>query len=274
MPSLRTLFKFLHRAAVVVVLLAAGYETVLQEQDRRYVAAVARQVVTEARAASPRERVLALRDHLRAHVTFHGAAHGDSERPFLRSSAGETLRTGKGYCGEVTRAFICMADTVGIRAQRINLYGRLKHVVAEAELGPNERLIVDCQNPPQVAGLEPLDRVILRPDYDDYYTLNLRRLHLSGVVRRVKLAMGPLTYWTENPHALKAGFWALLALLLVAPGLIARLVRLYLRKRGWIHRSDVPALRAALAAAGSPGPPPPGSGETAGPAPAVEKAIA
>jgi len=94
-------------------------------------------------------------------------------------------------------------------------YGGDNHVVAEAELRPGERVLVDSQNPPHARDLEPLDEVILRLEYYDYSTLHLRRLHLNWLVSRVKLELGPLTYWTENPHALKSGLWLALAMTLL-----------------------------------------------------------
>src|SRR5439155_17985609 len=125
----------------------------------------------------------------------------------------------------------------------INLYGKSPHVVAEAELAPGDRVIVDCQNPPKIAGLERLDRLILRPEYSDYSTLHLRRLHLNWLVSRLKLEMGPLTYWTENPHSLKASLWLLLAAAFLGLKGARSLVGFSLRRRGWIHVSNVPALR-------------------------------
>ncbi|HZF39394.1 MAG TPA: transglutaminase-like domain-containing protein [Blastocatellia bacterium] len=191
----------------------SSIEAAKQRQESRYVKVVAEEIVRKAGAGDNRSRVIALRDYLRGHVTFRGAPHDD--RPFLRATAAETLRSGKGYCGEVTRAFICLAAAVGVKAQRINLYGSDNHVVAEAELGPGERVLVDGQHPPHVRDLEPLDRVILRPEYDDYSTLHLRRLRLNWLVSCVKLEMGPFTYWTETPHALKSGLWLTLMLALL-----------------------------------------------------------
>jgi hypothetical protein len=164
------------------------------------------------------------------------------DRPFLRASAAETLQSGKGYCGEVTRAFIRMADAVGIRAQRINLYGKINHVVAEVELKPGERVIVDSQNPPLLPDLDTLDHVILRPEYTDYSTLNLRRLRLSWLVSRIKLEIGPLTYWAESPHALEAGLWLAAALMLLSGKLLLvcgrPLARMLLARRGWVKPAD------------------------------------
>ncbi|HKQ79210.1 MAG TPA: transglutaminase-like domain-containing protein [Blastocatellia bacterium] len=188
-------------------------EMVMQYREGQYVKAIAVDIVRKAGAEDNRSRVIALRDYLRERVAYRDARHDD--RPFLRSTAAETLRSGRGYCGEVTRAFINMAAAVGVQAHRINLYGGDNHVVAEAELRPGEEVLVDGQNPPHVRDLEPLDQVILRPEYDDYSTLNMRRLRLNWMVSHVKLELGPLTYWSENPHALKSVLWLALAMILL-----------------------------------------------------------
>ncbi|MFN7948466.1 MAG: transglutaminase-like domain-containing protein [Blastocatellia bacterium] len=226
---------------ILACLLLGFTESFLSYRDSQYVRSVASRVVQEANAADAQAKVIALRDYLRRHVRYQEAA--TEGRPFLRDSAADTLRSGKGYCGEVSRAFIVMADTVGIRAQRINLYGKAQHVVAEAELAPGNRVIVDCQNPPQIADLEPLDQVIQRPEYDDYYTLNLRRLHLNWLVTRVKLEMGPLTYWVERPHAINASLWFLLAAAMLGLKGLRLLARAYLKWRGWVHISTIPAVQ-------------------------------
>jgi len=212
-----------------------SFEICRQYQDSRYVKAIAAEIVQKAGAEDNRSRVIALRDYLRERVTFQEASHDG--RPFLRASAAETLRSGNGYCGEVTRAFINLAAAVDIHARRINLYGGDNHVVAEAELRPGERVLVDSQNPPHVRDLAPLDEVILRPEYNDYSTLHLRRLHLNWLVSRVKLELGPLTYMVENPHALKSGLWLALAMTLLTGKLLfvsgRSLARRKLTRRGW-----------------------------------------
>jgi hypothetical protein len=212
-------------------------EAVYQLVESRYVNNFAWDIVNRAQAKDVRSRIIALRDYLRQNVTFQSAPMHD--RPFLRASAAETLQSGRGYCGEVTRAFIQMADAVGIRAQRINLYGEKPHVVAEAELSEREAVIVDCQYPPQIKDLETLDQVILRREYDDYYTLNLRRLRINWLVSRIKTEIGPLTYWTENPHALKSAFWFVAAFHLIMYRLSRMFLRRLLRRRGWLHVSDL-----------------------------------
>ena len=232
--------RYLYWAIVVGALVMASIEAAKQRWESQYVKAIAERIVREAGAEDNRSRVIALRDYLRKRVTFYDAAH--DERSFLRATAAETLSSGKGYCGEVTRAFIRLAAAVDIRAQRINLYGSDNHVVAEAELRPGERVLVDGQNPPHVRDLDPLDQVILRPEYDDYSTLHLRRLRLNWLVSRIKLEIGPLTYWIENPHALKSGLWLSLALaLLIGKCLFISgksLARRLLARRGWVKVVD------------------------------------
>jgi len=232
--------RYLYWAIIVGALALSSIEATKQRWESRYVKAIAERIVQKAGAEDNRSRVIALRDYLRERVTFYDAAH--DERPFLRATAAETLRSGKGYCGEVTRAFIRLAAAVGIRAQRINLYGSDNHVVAEAELWPGERVLVDGQYPPHVPDLDPLDRVILRPEYDDYSTLHLRRLRLNWLVSRIKLEMGPLTYWIENPHALKSGLWLSLALALLIGKLLfaggRSLAARLLARRGWTKVVD------------------------------------
>jgi hypothetical protein len=221
---------------IIVALLLGVYEVVRQALDVRYVKAIARDVLRDV-PSDNRSRVIALRDYIRKHVKFEGAPY--DHRPFLRATAAETLKSGRGYCGEVSRAFICMAGTVGIRAQRINLYGKLQHVVAEAEIAPSKLVVVDAQNPPYVRDLESLDDVIRMPQFDDYYTLNLRRLHVEWLVTRLKLRIGVLTYWTENPAALKALFFFSFAALLLFMRALRLSARRYVRSRGWIHMSEI-----------------------------------
>lgn len=230
-----------------MALAICAVESATQYFQTKVIQTIAQDVTQRAGAKDPRARIIALRDYVRANVSFFDAQQ--ERRPFFRDSATETLSSGKGYCGEATRTFICLADAVGIRSQRINLWGTEPHVVAEAEISPDERVVVDCQDPPKVRDLETLDQVILRPEFTDYYTLNLRRLYLNGVVSRVKLEMGVLTYWTENPHALKALLCFLFAFSLMLCWLILKALRnasrVLLRRRGWIHLSNTQEIAAA-----------------------------
>jgi hypothetical protein len=223
----------------------ALWETAWQIQDARHVGQVAHTVVREAGAVTLEEKVLALRDYLRRNIDFHGAAYNN--RPFLRATAGETLSTGKGYCGDVTRTFICMAAAVDVPAYRVNLYGRSPHTVAAVELKPGSHLVVDCSPYPMtISDLQSLDKVMLRPEYTDYSTLNLRRLGIASLVTRPKLMSESLTFWTENPNALKALLFTSLGAGLLVSLAVRHAWRRFLSWRGWVHRSNIPALKDAL----------------------------
>lgn len=225
---------------IALLLLPVGVETALQAREDAFIRETALRVVREAHAVTPRERVIALRDFVRRSVTAHGAP-GTEDRPFLRATAEDTLRSGLGYGGEGSRVFVNLARAIGIEAQRVNLYGFTTHVVAEVELEPRQRLIVDAQSPPMIDELEPLDQVILRPEFDDFYTVNLRRLHLGWLVSRLHLEMGPHTYWVENPHALSAASWACAIVVLLMLRVGRDVVRGVLHRRGWVHRSALDA---------------------------------
>jgi hypothetical protein len=188
-------------------------EVFRQRQDSQYVRSVAREIVKTIPPEDLAARVLVIRDYLRQKVTYQGAVY--ERRLFFRASAMETLQSGKGYCGEVSRAFIRLAYEVGIRAQRVYLYGDVLHVVAEAQLNNGARVIVDCQTPPSVENLLPLEQVMQRPEYDFYSNLNMRRFKLQRWIPSVKLEMGSFSYWQENPHAMQAFLWGCLALVLL-----------------------------------------------------------
>lgn len=233
--------RYLFPAAIGLFIVLACVETGLQIKDSEYTRSVTTEVIRQARASTPKEKVLAIRDYLRRHIRFQEALH--EGRPFFRATASETLQDGIGYCGEVSRTFICMANAAGISAQRLNLIGTQSHVVAEAHLGAEGLVVVDCQNPPTISELESLDKVMQRSQYTDYSTLNLRRLGLGSVLSRVKLRMGGFaTYLSERPHALKAALWIILAVGFLLVKALRRLVRRFLLWRGWVHGSDKPRI--------------------------------
>lgn len=236
---------FIVRSLIVIsaCLLLSVSEFSHYRRDDVFVRGVAENVVREAGAVDAKTKVIALRDYLRGHINNEGLAGDGSGRPFMRAGAADTLRSGKGLCGEVSRTMIVMARLLGIRAQRVNLYGSSQHVVAEVEIAPHEFVIVDAQNPPQIRDLVPLDQVILRPEFDDYSTLNLRRLHLKWFIPRLKLDMGLLTIWLERPHLMKATFFLLAAIMVLGVIILRFAVRGFLQQRGWVHHSNEKELR-------------------------------
>jgi len=164
-----------------------------------------------------------------------------NDRPFLRASAQETLESGRGYCGEATRAFICLARQRGIRAQRINLYGPINHVLAEVQTGPDREVLVDVQdNPVTNPILDSQEWTVHEIDNDprspftDYSNVHLRRLPLVGqYVRYIKLRQTALTWVLENPSLLKAVVFGGVALVMIMLFVLDRaLVRLYVWRFG------------------------------------------
>jgi Transglutaminase-like superfamily len=208
-------------------LAAAGvFQAVKQYRDTIYVNQMAQKVTAQAGSKDTKTTILALRDYLRQNVRReHFPPQG---RPFLRNTAAEILRSGKGRCGESTRAFINMADALGIRSQRLYLEGRRRHVVALATLDTGEQVIVDSSDRPYFRDLESLSQLSKHPEFDSYSSFNQRRALVSLPLRAVYL--GRVATFVENPHALQATLWFFLAVGLVGLKLV-RLPLLALRER-------------------------------------------
>ena len=213
-----------------LVLILAGlgvYECVAQHREGEYVRLVAAGVAKESQAADELAAVVALRDHVRRSVRHRG--YRRRGRPFLRATAAEILRSGRGHCGEATRAFINMADALGIRAQRLYLEGRMPHVVAEVRLKGGGRLIVDSYDEPYIPELATLEQVMQRPEFSSYSSLNLRRA--LAPFTSFRLDLGPLAYYLENPRAIRAALYLLLAAACLGFKFLSAPVLNYLRRR-------------------------------------------
>jgi hypothetical protein len=230
-------------AYAVLILACAGtsvYEFVQYRAELRWAGLRARQVVTQAHAVSTEQQVHALADYVKNNVRFEDAPY--TNRPFLRASAKDILSSGRGYCGEATRAFVVMASTLNIPSQRINLHGpTVNHVVPEVEVKRGHWVLVDIQrNPVTNAFLDPkwrtLDESMTAPEspFVDYSNINLRRVPLlSHFVRRVKLQNTELGWILENPELIMSIFLAGMSLLLIAVLIMDRiLIRLYSRRLG------------------------------------------
>jgi hypothetical protein len=190
-------------AALAFVLLATGAgEALIQQRQDGHLRAVTRETLDAAAARDFDSKVRALRDYVRARVVnvdFPAAG-----RPFLRDTAADTLRTGKGRCGEATRVFVNMARAAGIPAQRLYLEGRRAHVVAVVEDGAGRKLIVDATNRFYFAEVEPLDALKRHAEFDTYSTFGWRRMRMLRALPSNLVSLGPLAYLFENPHALLA----------------------------------------------------------------------
>ena len=226
-----------------------GYCLLRHYQDQKWLAVKANEIVRRAGAKTRREQVMALRDYLRRNVRCEGALHDG--RPFLRDSARTTLESGRGYCGESTRAFINLAAQLGFKAQRVNLYGRVNHVVAEVEIDPGKSILVDPQdntstNPYLDARDRTLDRVVGRTNslFQDYSNIHLRRLPLiSFFVQRVRMRKNWLTWTMENPWLIRADCFLAASLLLLFAMLVdSILIRLYAYRLGIVSPSGSPVV--------------------------------
>ena len=214
--------------AIFLVTLAFGIsEAVSQRRESRYVANRAQNIVRQANASDETSTIIALRDYLRRNVTREG--YPVVGRPFLRDTAAYALSTGKGRCGEATRAFINMAESLGMHAQRLYVEGLpLEHVVALVRLKDGRQVLVDSTDQPYIQDLVELNQ-LQQYHFNYYSSINMHRW-----LRRPSLPANTydppgLSYFYENPHALKALFWFSLSFACV--GLWA-----FTRGRGYVRR--------------------------------------
>lgn len=190
-------------AGLALALLAAGlFEAREQQRQDEYVRAVTREALTGVPADFDAQ-VVALRDYIRTHVRnieFKGLT-----RPFLRDTAADTLRTGKGRCGEAARVFVNMARAAGINAQRLYLEGEKSHVITVVGREDGTVLIVDSSaDPTYFMELEPLSALTTHNEFRTFSTW--RRTRALRALPSNFVSLGPLAYLFENPHALLACF--------------------------------------------------------------------
>jgi hypothetical protein len=219
------MFMFTNKQKILIVcaitfLSIAGYQMGEYYSEQRWIAEKARAIVQTTQASNKEDEILALRDYIRKHVRYEGLS--ESGRPFLRATAKETLQSGRGFCGEATRAFIVLARSLGIRSQRVNLYGRINHVVAEVEL--NGRLVlVDLQENPVTNSILDrqwwtVDEVLFLKEspWKNYSNIHLGRLPLINLfVRGIRLRIGLISWIVENPPLMKAILFLVLSVMVV-----------------------------------------------------------
>jgi hypothetical protein len=213
---------------LVMAALALGVsQAVLQQRESRYIKQAAHLAVARSPGNDTRATVMALRDYIRENVTR--ANYRSKGRPLLRDTAVETLRSGYGGCGEVTRVFINMAAAVGIPSQRLYLDGSRSHVVALVKLNDGKQILVDSLDFPYLDNLEELNQLSQHPEFKHYSSFNQRRLLVA--VPENTVSFGPLNYYFENPHALLAASWFALALLLISFRLLLKPLRAWRTRR-------------------------------------------
>ena len=215
-------------AGLLAIAIMGILEAVSHYRGVRYVRLLAQNVAAQTNSTETSATVIALRDYIRQHVSRK--EYPSRGRPFLRITTEETLRSGKGRCGESTRAFINMAGALGIHAQRLYLEGRRRHVVALVTLNEGQQVIVDSSDQPYFADLESLQQLSQHPDFNYYSSFNQRRMFISLPPNAIRL--GAISYYLENPHALKALLWLMLASVCVGWRFFGQpLINLLVRRR-------------------------------------------
>jgi hypothetical protein len=190
-------------AGLALVLLVLGaFETFVQHRQDEYVRTVTAEALgTDARADFI-SKATTLRDYVRTHVrNINFSARG---RPFLRDTAADSLRTGKGRCGEAARVFVNMARAAGLPAQRLYLEGRKPHVVALVRDENGDPFVVDATERYYFPDVEPFDGLKRHQEFKTYSTFGWRRLGTLRMLPSNFVSLGPLAYILENPHAFLA----------------------------------------------------------------------
>ena len=202
--NLRPLPGILFAGALALLSLAVA-EAVSPKREDDYVRSQAREALRGVSTDNFDAKLTALRDYVRARV--HNVDFSARGRPFLRDTAADTLRRGKGRCGEATRAFVNLARESGMSAQRLYLYGARPHVLAVVRTDDGRRLVVDAYESHYVAEVEPLERLLTHPEFTSYSTLGFRRMWPLRALPSHELSLGPFNYLFENPHALSSLLW-------------------------------------------------------------------
>ena len=211
-------------ALALALLSLAVAEAVKQKREDDFLRSRAREALGGASADNFDARLTALRDYVRARV--HNVDFPARGRPFFRDTAADTLRTGKGRCGEASRVFVNLARESGINAQRLYLDGARPHVLTIVRTDDGRRLVVDAYESPYVPEVEPIERLLSHPEFTSYSTLGFRRMWPLRSLPTHEFALGPLNYPLENPHALSSLLWfAASALALTLAELLRRRAR-------------------------------------------------
>jgi hypothetical protein len=193
-------------AGALALLSLAVAEAVSQKREDDYIRSQAREALRGVSTDDFDAKLTALRDYVRARV--HNVDFSARGRPFLRDTAADTLRRGKGRCGEATRVFVNLARESGMSAQRLYLDGLRLHVLAVVRADDGRRLVVDAYDTPYAPEVEPLEGLLERhTEFASYSTLGFRRMWPLRALPSNEIGLGPLAYPLENPHALASLLW-------------------------------------------------------------------
>ena len=192
----------------------------------RETAASVAKLINEERAIAASARNIAgaetvtRRDQLVALHAFLGKAVSDDPdfrflpRPLLRQSAVESLRSGRGFCGENARVAVLMLQALGIRANRVYLIGeRWNHVIVEHEWVDGRWYLFDAfpdlatmMTPEQLCSFESEDPTTFPNVHEGNPWVDFYRWR-PLIVRGISKSRPPASYVriTERPDAIRAG---------------------------------------------------------------------
>jgi len=113
------------------------------------------------------EDIIKIKNYLIAKISY-SQSDKTARRPLLRATAVQTLKSGRGLCGENSRLAVLLLNYGGVRANRVYLYGKLwQHVVCEFKWGKMYYLF-DGHNDPETSLKDESVGKILSSDIGSY----------------------------------------------------------------------------------------------------------
>jgi hypothetical protein len=182
--------------------------------------------IINAKKITEKKDLVKLKNFLQQHISFEGLDK-NAKRPLLRATAVETLKTGKGFCGENTRLAILLLISGGLKANRIYLFGKSwQHVVCEHEW-EGQYYLFDGHNDEKMALDDALITQILSKDikaYPNKYPTNpwqdyarIKLFYKIPFLRKYSKIRLPRFFVLlfENPSLLKAFFFLGLSIITI-----------------------------------------------------------
>jgi hypothetical protein len=144
--------------AVIAGVLVAAASIRRYLRERQMLRTMLRGLIEQGRVRS-RDDLVRIKRFLTERISYDVSKREDP-RPFLRSSAGETLTRGEGFCGESARVAIRLLSLGGLRANRLYLQGpRWSHVIVEHRWEGGWRLFDSHQDPGTLMPDEDVGRI-------------------------------------------------------------------------------------------------------------------
>lgn len=186
--------------------------------QKKYILNYLGSIVDVKSKSSPVNNLSLLLELLKKKITYVGLSKY-SKRPLLRHSAFQTLKLGKGFCGENSRVVINALYLMGIKCNRVYMVGeKWGHVLTECYINGNW-YIFDAHNDPktfmskeQIGKIKTEDFHLLHNDYEENTWVDFERIKIAPSIfglNKVRLPY-PLVIVVENPTLIKAILFNLL----------------------------------------------------------------